>query len=94
MNFKTGSMIATAAASLMFGFTGCGNDDVEMTQQGIKCEGGNSCSAMSECKATGKNECTAMNKCAGMGYITTQTQAECDAAKIAAAKAAAAMATT
>ena len=39
---------------------------------------------MSECKAAGKNECQGMNSCAGMGYITTETQAACDAARAAA----------
>ncbi len=92
MTFKNGAMIASTVATMLVGLTGCGSDDsADKTQQGLKCEGGNSCTGMSECKAAGKNECTGMNKCAGMGYVTTQTQAECDAKKAAVVKAAAAM---
>jgi hypothetical protein len=86
MTFKGGAMIAATVAGMLTGFSGCGSDDNEQTQQGIKCEGGNLYSAMSECKAAGKNECQAMNKCAAMGYITTQTQTECDSKKVAAQK--------
>jgi hypothetical protein len=86
MMFKSGAMIAATVATMLTGFSGCGSDDTEQNQQGIKCEGGNLCSGMSECKAAGRNECQGMNKCAGMGYITTKTQAECDAKKAEAQK--------
>lgn len=83
MRLMNGAMIATTVATMLAGFSGCEDNKVAGTTQGIKCEGGNSCSAMSECKAAGKNECQGMNSCAGMGYITTETQAACDAARAA-----------
>ena len=84
MTFKSGAMIAATVASMLTGFTGCGDEKTSTTTQGIRCEGGNACAAMSECKAVGKNDCQGMNACAGMGYITTETQAACDAARAAA----------
>jgi hypothetical protein len=84
MNIRTGGMIAVAVASLFTGFAGCGSDDdVENKQQAFKCEGGNTCKAMSECKSAGANECQGMNACTGMGYITTKDAAECEAKKAA-----------
>jgi hypothetical protein len=84
MTFKSGAMIAATVASMLTGFAGCGEEKTIGTTQGIRCEGGNACAAMSECKAAGKNECQGMNACAGMGYITTETQAACDTARAAA----------
>jgi hypothetical protein len=84
MTLKSGAMIAAAVAAMLTGFSGCGEDPTTTTTQGIKCEGGNLCAGMSECKAAGKNECQGMNQCAGMGYVTTETQAACDAARAAA----------
>lgn len=84
MRFMNGALIATTVATMLSGFSGCSDDSkVTGTTQGIRCEGGNSCSGMSECKAAGKNECQGMNSCAGMGFITTETQAACDAARAA-----------
>jgi len=83
MTFKSGAMIAATVATMLTGFSGCGEDKTNTTIQGIRCEGGNACAGMSECKAVGKNECQGMNQCAGMGYITTETQAACDAARAA-----------
>ena len=84
MTFKSGTMIAATVATMLTGFAGCSDEKTTTTTQGIRCEGGNACAAMSECKAAGKNECQGMNSCAGMGYITTETQAACDAARAAA----------
>lgn len=81
MTLKSGAMIAATVAAMLTGFVGCGDESSTTTTQGIKCEGGNQCAGMSECKAAGKNECQGMNECAGMGYITTETQAACDAAR-------------
>jgi hypothetical protein len=83
MTFKNGAMIAATVATMLTGFAGCGGDETSTMTQGIRCEGGNACAGMSECKAAGKNECQGMNDCKGMGYITTETQAACDAAKAA-----------
>ncbi len=83
MTFKSGAMIAATVATMLTGFAGCGDEKTTTTTQGIRCEGGNACAGMSECKAAGKNECQGMNACAGMGYITTETQAACDAARAA-----------
>jgi len=83
MTIKTGAMIAATVATMFTGFVGCGNDTEEQ-KQGLRCQGGNLCKGMGECKAAGRNECTAMNSCAGMGYTTTQTQAECDQKQVAA----------
>jgi hypothetical protein len=85
MTLKSGAMIAATVATMLTGFAGCGEEDkTSNVTEGLKCEGGNACKAMSECKAAGKNECQGMNACAGMGYITTETQAACDAARAAA----------
>jgi hypothetical protein len=88
MDIMKGARIAAAAAAMLAGFTaaGCDGDDTGSSTTGLRCEGGNLCKMMGECRAAnGRNACTAMNNCAGMGYVTATDEADCDAKKAAAA---------
>jgi hypothetical protein len=89
MDIMKGARIAAAAAAMLAGFTaaGCEGNDASGSTTGLRCEGGNLCKMMGECRGMdGQNACTAMNNCAGMGYVTATDQADCDAKKAAAAE--------
>ena len=81
MNLRDGAAIAAIVAGML---TGCASDtkdtQVGKAEEGLKCQGANECKAMSECaSAEGKNSCQGMNECKGMGWITVDTESDCDA---------------
>lgn len=79
-DLKTGAAIAGGVALMLF--AGCGSDDgddVGSTDQGIECQGGNSCAGESACAGgTGGSACEGMNECAGQGWVWAEDQDECD----------------
>jgi hypothetical protein len=86
MDTNKGTSIALAVAALLAasGCSGSGGDaNASSTQESIKCEGGNACSALSECAtADGKSACSGENECKGTGYVYTETQEQCTALQI------------
>jgi hypothetical protein len=82
MNSRKMSSVALAAAAAMVfsmaAVTTASADDAK-----VKCQGVNSCKGHSACKSA-NNSCKGQNSCKGKGYLE-MTQAQCDAAKKAAA---------
>ena len=81
MDVSKGVRIALAVSSLL-SVVGCGSsndgEDTGAQTERIMCEGGNSCSGHSECAtAEGTSSCKGTNSCAGMGWVYTDTEAEC-----------------
>jgi hypothetical protein len=83
MEMRKGAVIATAVAGMLLG-AGCEDDDKDkdkstgQAEGSLKCEGGNECAGHSECAAGGKNECQGMNECKGMGWVTVESEQECE----------------
>ena len=75
MNVKSGALIATAVASMLTGFSGCGAEP-EKAEQPIRCQGINACQGLSDC-AGGDNSCKGMNECRGLGYKEVDSIKEC-----------------
>jgi hypothetical protein len=77
MDIRKGAAIAAVVGGLL---AGCAAemDEVGKTVEGLKCEGGNECKGMSECAGKGMNACQGMNECTGMGWVSVETEAECE----------------
>jgi uncharacterized membrane protein len=79
-----GAAVAAAVMGLLLS-AGCSSSDKDEVNgtapQALKCLGGNECKGMSECAGgPSGSECKGLNECQAMGWIYTDTEAECDAA--------------
>lgn len=76
-DLKMGAGIASAVA-LMLGASAPAQaaDEPKEDAKSVKCVGGNSCKAKSEC-ATADTSCAAQNSCKGKGWVTTKSEAAC-----------------
>lgn len=81
-----GGLIAAAVAGLLLTAPACGSDDDDGaettgTQTGeVKCEGINECAGQSECASADGNSCHGTNECAGQGWVTVDSEEECEEA--------------
>jgi len=85
LDLSRGTSIALAVSALLAasGCSGAADDASRSTAEPIKCDGGNACAGLSECVThDGKSSCVGENACKGVGYVFTQTQAQCDALRI------------
>ncbi len=78
LNFKSGAVVATAAAAL-FAMGAMAPVAQAADDATVKCAGVNSCKGTSECK-TASNECKGLNSCKGHGWVNKASAAECTAA--------------
>lgn len=81
MTFKSGASIATAVAFMLSAatMTGCGEETDDTEVASVKCEGINECAGMGECAGpNGENDCQGNNECAGMGWVTVDSEQECE----------------
>ena len=85
LDLNRGTSIALAVSALLVA-SGCSSGSDEPTTSAsapIKCDGGNACRGLSECNTLdGKSSCVGENACKGIGYVYTQTQAQCTALQI------------
>jgi hypothetical protein len=85
LDLNHGTSIALAVSALLAasGCSGGTEQPAGSSSAPIKCDGGNACQGLSECTSLdGKSSCVGENACKGLGYVYTQTQAQCDALKI------------
>jgi hypothetical protein len=85
LDLNRGTHIALAVSALLAA-SGCGGSSGEASDSvsaPIQCDGGNACRGLSECNTRdGKSACVGENACKGLGYVYTQTQAQCTALQI------------
>jgi hypothetical protein len=85
LDLSRGTSIALAVSALLAanGCGGAGEETSGAASAPIKCDGGNACQGLSECNTLdGKSSCVGENACKAMGYVYTQTQAQCTALQI------------
>ena len=80
-----GGLIAAAVAGLLLNVAACGSEDDDGENTGsqtgeVKCEGINECAGTSECAGADGSGCHGQNECQGQGWITVDSEAECEEA--------------